>query len=108
MQKRLPPLVSLPTAGLDHHHALSSINQNGAIAHAASLAKVLLDIGEAATEVQAVDLAQAEIARTKRIASGVLVNRMARHAIDAQAAARAAAKPKAVQPTMDLTPHLRA
>ena len=103
MLKRLTPIVSLPAAGLDHHHALSSLNQNGAIAHAAALAQVFMDLGAASTEVDAVNLANTEIARTKRIAAGVLVNRMARHAIDAQASARAKATPKAIQPTMDLT-----
>jgi hypothetical protein len=102
MTKRLSTFVSLPAAGLDHHHALSSLNQNGAIAHAAALAQAFIDVGAASTEMQAIDLAHAEISRTERIAAGVLVNRMARHAIDAQASARAVARPKAVHPTSDL------
>lgn len=102
MPKTLPAFVSLPAAGLDHHHALTSLRENGAIAHAAALAQVFISIGETSSEIEAVSLAHAEIARTERLAAGVLVNRMARHAIDTKARARAAATPKAVQPTADL------
>ena len=107
MPKRITPFVSLPAATLDHHHALSSLNENGAIEHAKALARVFIKIGEATTELQAVNLAHAEIARAERIARGVLVNRMARHDIDSAARARAVETPKATLPTMDLTPRQR-
>lgn len=104
MSKRLKQFASLPAATLDHHHGLCSLNQNGAIAHAKALAEVFIQLGEATTEMQAVALAQAEIASTERIARGVLVNRIARHNIDAAARARAADSPKATLPTADLSP----
>ena len=60
MLKRLTRFASLPGAGVDHHHALSSVNQNG---HAAALAWVSMDVRAGSTESKAMDLAHAEIAR---------------------------------------------
>jgi hypothetical protein len=91
-------MKSLTSAGLDHHHAMASERDNGSIAHAQALAEVIMVHKLAQTEYEAVALAQAEIARTHRLADGVLINRMARLMLDEKARARSRTAPKAVHP----------
>lgn len=81
------PYRGLYTAGNNHYHGVKSIAEFGAIAHANSLAKVLLQDGKAATEEEALSLANSEVQRLKWNDEGFQGNRIARDTLRAEKAA---------------------
>lgn len=78
----------LYTAGNNHYHGVKSIAEFGAIAHANSLAKVLVQDGKVATEEEALSLANFEVQRLKWNDDGFQGNRIARDKLRAEKAAR--------------------
>ena len=82
------PHQGLYTAGNNHYHGVRSIAEFGAIAHANSLANVLLQEGKVATEEEATSLANFEVQRLKWNAEGFQGNRFARDNLRAEKAAR--------------------
>lgn len=82
------PYQGLYTAGNNHYHGVQSIAEFGAIAHANSLANVLLQEGKVATEEEAISLANFEVQRLKWNADGFQGNRIARDKLRAEKAAR--------------------
>lgn len=82
------PYQGLYTAGNNHYHGVKSIAEFGAIAHANSLANVLLQEGKVATEEEAISLANFEVQRLKWNADGFQGNRIARDKLRAEKAAR--------------------
>lgn len=82
------PYQGLYTAGNNHYHGVKSIAEFGAIAHANSLAKVLLQEGKVATEEEAISLANFEVQRLKWNADDFQGNRIARDKLRAEKAAR--------------------
>lgn len=95
-------VTSVTGAGLDHYHAVKSMNENGAIAHHGALARVLLNSGDAKSEADAVSMASTLIMQVHAIDRGELRHREARLLLDADARDRAQASPKAVQPSFEL------
>lgn len=82
------PYKGLYTAGNNHYHGVKSIAEFGAIAHANSLANVLLQERKVATEEEATSLANLEVQRLKWNADGFQGNRIARDKLRAEKAAR--------------------
>lgn len=82
------PYQGLYTAGNNNYHGVKSIAEFGAIAHANSLANVLLQEGKVATEEEAISLANFEVQRLKWNADGFQGNRIARDKLRAEKAAR--------------------
>jgi len=82
------PRQGLYTAGNNHYHGVKSIAEFGAIAHANSLANVLLQEGKVATEEEATSLANFEVQRLKWNADGFQGNRIARDKLRAEKVAR--------------------
>ena len=82
------PCQGLYTSGNNHYHGVKSIAEFGAIAHASSLANVLLQEGKVATEEEAISLANFEVQRLKWNADGFQGNRIARDKLRAEKAAR--------------------
>lgn len=82
------PYQGLYTSGNNHYHGVKSIAEFGAIAHANSLANVLLQEGKVATEEEAISLANFEVQRLKWNADGFQGNRIARDKLRAEKAAR--------------------
>lgn len=78
------PYRGLYTAGNNHYHGVKSIAEFGAIAHANSLATVLVEGGKAATEEEALAMANFEIQRLKWSDEGFQGNRIARDKLRAQ------------------------
>lgn len=78
------PYKGLYTAGNNHYHGVKSIAEFGAIAHANSLAKVLLQEGKVATEEEATSLANFEVQRLKWNDDGFQGNRIARDKLRAE------------------------
>lgn len=82
------PYQGLYTAGNNHYHGVKSIAEFGAIAHANSLANVLLQEGKVATEEEAISLANFEVQHLKWNADGFQGNRIARDKLRAEKASR--------------------
>ncbi|WP_027014258.1 hypothetical protein [Comamonas composti] len=78
----------LYTAGNNHYHGVKSIAEFGAIAHANSLAKVLIQGGKVATEEEALSLANFEVQRLKWNDDGFQGNRIARDKLRSDKAVR--------------------
>lgn len=81
------PYTGLYTAGNNHYHGVKSIAEFGAIAHAHSLAQVLLQSGKAATEEEALSMANSEVQRLQWNDEGFQGNRIARDKLRAKKAA---------------------
>ncbi|MES2670670.1 MAG: hypothetical protein V4673_09675 [Pseudomonadota bacterium] len=81
------PYRGIYTAGNNHYHGVKSIAEFGAIAHANKLAQVLLKVGKAATEEEALSLANSEVQRLKWNDEGFQGNRIARDKLRAEKAA---------------------
>lgn len=82
------PYKGIYTAGNNHYHGVKSIHEFGAIAHANSLAKVLVEQGKVATEEEATSLANFEVQRLKWNDAGFQGNRLAREKLSAEKAER--------------------
>lgn len=78
------PYKGLYTAGNNHYHGVKSIAEFGAIAHAHSLARVLIQEGKVATEEEALSLANFEVQRLKWADDGFQGNRKARNILRAE------------------------
>lgn len=95
-------ITSVTSAGVNQHHAVKSILENGAIAHHGAVAAVLMAKGAASSEFEAVEMANTLMKEARAVANGELWHREARFLLDAQARERAHASPKATQPSCDL------
>lgn len=82
------PYKGLYAAGNNHYHGVKSIAEFGAIAHANTLARVLVQEGKVATEEEALSLANFEVQRLKWSDDGFQCNRIAREQLRAEKAAR--------------------
>ena len=82
------PYQGLYTAGNNHYQDVKSIAEFGAIEHASSLAKVLVQEGKVATEEEALSLSNFEVQRLKWNDDGFQGNRIARNKLRAEKAAR--------------------
>lgn len=67
-------------AAKEQYHCTKSIEENGAIAHANALAKVLIDKKITLTEAEAVSMANAEVSRNQNLSNNeaILINKEAR------------------------------
>lgn len=82
MAQKLTAYSGLYTAGNNHYHGVKSIEQHGAIAHANKLAQILIRAGKAATEEEAISLANSEVQRLRWNSEGFQANRLARQELD--------------------------
>lgn len=84
MAQHTSPYQGMLPAANDHYHGAKSIDEFGAIAHANKLAEIYLRDGLAASEEDAVALANHEVQRLKRNPEGYQVNRLARQELRAE------------------------
>lgn len=78
MSKKSSAYQGIYTAGNNHYHGAKSIEENGALAHANKLARVLLREKKVSTEEEALSLANFEVQRLRWNIEGFQGNRIAR------------------------------
>lgn len=76
------PYASSMDAALEHYHAVRSINEHGAIAHTSVLAKQILASDSSLDELQALDIARAQVRAVRQIVDGQRLHRQARSALE--------------------------
>ena len=82
------PYASSMDAALEHYHAVCSLNKHGAIAHTSALAKQILASDSSLDELQALDIARAQVRAVRQVVDGQRLHRQARSALEPEQAAR--------------------
>lgn len=72
------------TGANDTYHGIKSLEQNGAIAHATTYARLLVAQDKAKSETEALQMAYQEVQRLRGILDGEQFNREVRHALREQ------------------------
>lgn len=91
MSNNKSPYAGLLNAGNDQYNGLKSVEEHGALAHANGLAIVFLREGKAATETEALAMANHEIQRLAWYAEGLQPHRTVRKELAAETKRRARA-----------------